>query len=419
VAARPAAGAELGFAMTLRAEREQFGSRVLGPILAEFSLRLLMTARALPADSQILFCARGGLRLHVFFRRFLRRIGEPAPLPLDDLMISRLAAARGALLKRAPAALDEIGREFEGATNASALAALAQTPVEASASTGEQFEIQSFLRLLESTAPAAVEARWLIAAQAALFDDHFQAKRSRTHVVLCDTGLYGSTLRLMMANYPGVPLHCVMLARANYKGFDESHFARTLGLIVERNSYSALDRRSAVLRYWQFIEDVCEPPLDSVKVFARDPSGTPRSNLERDGWGDLVTADARGFFTGALEYLSQLSPDGYGERLARDASDAWREFKRRIVWPTAADRKLLAVNGRGRDFGRDEEMDAFAPEAAPSWSALRASLWREGAAAALPAGLGGVLQVGLEAAQIAKQARRGLAPLLRIAGARR
>jgi hypothetical protein len=162
------------------------------------------------------------------------------------------------------------------------------------------------------------------------FDEHFRRRRIARHVVLCDTGLNGSALRPLRASHHDWALSCVMLARANYKNFASEHFEQTAGLIVERNGHSAFDVRSVVLRYWQLVEHVCAPPLESVKVFARD-------------------------------YLTRLNRGNYSERLFVDAPRAWRELRRRILWPSPDDRDLLAVGARGRDFGRGESVDALAP----------------------------------------------------------
>jgi hypothetical protein len=387
-------------------DRERFGAEVIGPVMAEFAQRLWLFARALPENSQLLFCARGGLRLRRHFEQFLAQIGETLPVPCDDLMASRLAVVRGALLAQAPAAFDEIAREFQGATLASALAALSQQTFELPDEWRAPFEPNAFARLLESDAAAA--ARGAIAEQAALFDAHFQQKRRGEHIVLCDTGLYGSTLRLLRATHPEVELSCVMLARANYKNFASEHFERTAGLIVERNAYSPFDVRSVVLRYWQLIEHICEPPLDSVKVFARSESGEIKSNLERPGWREAIEPAEGELFAGALSYLSQLNPGNYSERLFIDVPRAWRELKRRILWPSPGDRDLLAIGVRGRDFGRAESVDALAPGL--SWVSLKASLWREGAVAGAPFGLRTALQAALEGAQLARQLRRKIAP---------
>ena len=50
-----------------RLDPVSFGQRTLGPVIAEFCLRLWAFEQFLPRDEAVLlFCARGGLRLNVF-----------------------------------------------------------------------------------------------------------------------------------------------------------------------------------------------------------------------------------------------------------------------------------------------------------------------------------------------------------------
>ena len=52
---------------------ESFGRAVLGPIFAEFCLRLWSIGALLtePGRAALLFCARGGLRMHLAYEAFL------------------------------------------------------------------------------------------------------------------------------------------------------------------------------------------------------------------------------------------------------------------------------------------------------------------------------------------------------------
>ena len=99
----------------------EFGASVLGPIFAEFALRLWIVLNAVeePEDTCILFRARGGLCLRLLFERFLKRAGLESSVVIGDLMVSRLIAARMAILDPATAVSSEIGREFYGGTRLS------------------------------------------------------------------------------------------------------------------------------------------------------------------------------------------------------------------------------------------------------------------------------------------------------------
>ncbi len=80
---------------------ETFGREVIGPIFAEFCLRLwsLQSLLQRPDEVALLFCSRGGLRMQFAYERFLQAMGFPAPVHIAPLMVSRLVAIRPALLR--------------------------------------------------------------------------------------------------------------------------------------------------------------------------------------------------------------------------------------------------------------------------------------------------------------------------------
>ena len=394
--------------MTEANDRARFGETVLGPILAEFAFRLWLFAESQPADARLLFCARGGLRMRLLYETFLNSIGRSSPLPVDDLMVSRLVAARPALLARAPAALDEIGREFEGESMRKVMAALVQADLPLSPPWDEVFERERFEQLFWSRDREIRAARAAIAAQARLFRRHLDEKSGGQKIILCDTGLYGSTMRLLQAAYQRRNMYCVMFARSNYKGFDSGHFARTSGLCVESNFYSAFDLRSSVLRFWQLIEHVFEPDLESVRAFHVGEDGRPRSNLERPGWRDAVGPRESEIFAGVLAYVVSLTPEDFWQRIYDDGARAWPEFKRRVTRPRLSDLALLSIGERSRDFGRLDKVESVAAGSAPSVAQIKASLWREGAATRAHPALRALLHGGIELAHGVRQLRRAI-----------
>jgi hypothetical protein len=103
---------------------EDFGRHVIGPITAEFCLRLWAMTSMLerPNETAALFCARGGLRMMLAYDRFLAVTGLDAPARHAGLMISRLVAIRSALAmaietgQAGPALASVLEYEFRGAT---------------------------------------------------------------------------------------------------------------------------------------------------------------------------------------------------------------------------------------------------------------------------------------------------------------
>lgn len=360
-----------------------FGQRVLGPILAEFSMRLwaYLAAIKTPDDACVLFCARGGLRLQELFERFTDRTGLGSPVPVGTLMVSRLVAARTALARGAASALDELGREFEGATARQVAESLTQAKLPLGSRWDISFDRTGFLRLMAEE-PDAAGVNAAIAEQNELFAEHLeQAAAGRRRLVLCDTGLYGSTIRLLLDGMPKFSWECVMIARANYKGFATDHYAKTTGLLVERDLYSPVDRRSVLLRYWHLFEWVLEPELPSVRLFHHDPSGVPRSNLEVPGWRDRVQPAGGGMFAGILDYFDGLSSGWVARNSQQDTDAAWNELRQILRFPRAQDAAMLRLSDRSQDFGRSSLWPVPSSKSVTAlqiFKGMKRSLWREG-----------------------------------------
>lgn len=393
------------------ADAAAFGKAVFGPIFAEFALRLWLFLQSLEeADSTcILFCARGGLRLQFVFDRFLRSTGLVCPVTANPLMVSRLIAARPALLRCGAAALDELEREFHGRSMADAAAALTQSLPPSEPEWQGDFDRSRFCDLVLGEHPTSRQTRSLIEAQHALFAAHVaRMSHGKRRVVLCDSGLFGSTLRLLHEGMPELEWGCVLLARSNYKGFGAEHFSRVCGLTLESDHYSPCDPRTSLLRYWQLIEWMLEPRLPSVTTFTMD-DGESRSNLEIAGWRDRVPPESHGLFSGVVEYIDELSPGSFFAEIDGKSRHAWHALKRAVIFPSRADVARLSIDDRSHDFGRSGAVPVFAAEPSAGFVGrirmLRQSLWREGAVTRSFRLLRGALLVAIETAYIVRWLR--------------
>lgn len=367
------------------ADARRFGQEALGPILAEFCMRLWLQQRFLadPQDATLLFCARGGLRLRLVYERFLERTGLPPILACESLMVSRLVAARAAAVKPGAGLLSELGREFEGRPMSEVAEALAQRgDLPLAAEWQAPFRPERFVQLLSAADAGATALRAEIAAQDTLFREHLAGlMQGRSGAILCDTGLYGSTVRLLREAMPEKRWLCLQFARSNYKRLATPHFDCTRGLSVESDHYKPWRIETSALRFWQLIEAALEPPLPSVTNFTRPaPGAPPRSDLEIEGWQALLAPEQDGLFAGVLAYLDTLdhtAPALIGPRARR----GWRRFRRAVIWPDAAAVMALSLEDRSRDFGRTERVAQFAaaPGSERTYARIRSSLWREGA----------------------------------------
>jgi FMN phosphatase YigB (HAD superfamily) len=362
-----------------------FGKFVLGPIVTQFCVAIwLYAAQAETIDrATLLFCARGGIGIREVFERVLAKLGLPLCMARENFMISRLIAARAALLAQSASALQELGREFRSVSFEYVARALGGRPYELPPEWQRPFSAGGFPMLLFGRTGGQVLAD--IQQQHALFVRHFSKLRGNaTRIVLCDTGLYGSTQRLLATAFPELKIETIQFARSNYKGHGEEHFPKLAGLLVEQNYYSPFNVRSCVLRYWHLIESLFEPKIPSVRMFADDGRDEVTANCGDIGFGSIDPGLDNNLLSGALSYVNALPVHG-GAVALRDAEVAWLYLKRAITRPNPAELQCLEIGSRSVDFGRNDMLRVSTATQPTPWpirlASVRAQLWREGAIA--------------------------------------
>jgi hypothetical protein len=359
-----------------------FGRHVFGPIVTQFCLLIWLYAAAAEADHKpcLLFCARGGVGIREAFERMLAKLCLPLGVRRENIMISRLVTARAALLARSHSAIEELDREFRGRVFADVARALGGRTYELPEEWRQRFRAQSFVTLLYGNSGAEVLAD--IVKQNALFTRYFkQLIVDSDRIILCDTGLYGSTQRLLASGFPDVRVETIQFARSDYKGHGEEHFPKVTGLMVEQNFYSPLNVRSCVLRYWHLIESLFEPAVPSVRLFAEDELGKVGANCGDISFGAIDPSMNNPLLSGTLAYIEALPTNG-GTVALRDAEPAWHRLNHAITRPTKAELRCLEVGGRSVDFGRPDVLRIFTPGQDKTFTrklmSLKAQLWREG-----------------------------------------
>jgi hypothetical protein len=393
-------------------DKAGFGEAVLGPIFADFSLRLWTLLKGIdqPQDMALLFCARGGLRLKLIYDHFLAAGGLTSPVVTRNFMISRIVALRTALLGGHSSAFDQIGYEMRASSLADVARAISGLDPAATdtirMSDGDSVYTPAGLaRLLASDEGRPIQAS--LENQAGLFFEHLQScLGGRRRAILCDSGLAGSTMQLLEDGIPDIMWRCALFARSNYKGLATPHFARTVGLAVEAKRYSPLDARTAVLRYWHLMEAILEPELQSVSTFKR-VDGVVRSNLEVHGWKQRIGPRRDEFLAGILVYIDALPAAGAATRIIKDVKPAYRELRRAIIWPNPQDVDMLSIGERSIDFGRTDNITTFSGKAGLR-GALWGNLWREGAIASQLSPLHRPVLAGIEVAYSTRWAARAL-----------
>ena len=362
-----------------------FGRNVLGPITAQFCQYLWLYAAQAEASEKtiILFCARGGIGIREAFERAISKLGLPLAARRENFLISRLVAARSALVAGSVTAIEEIEREFKGLSFVDVAQALGGRTYALPDEWHQPFNGEQFLDLLH--APSGAQLLADIRDQDRLFRRHFDAVVGDAYrIILCDTGLYGSTQKLLAAAMPERRLESVLFARSNYKGLSQDHFAKVTGLMLERNRYTLLDARSSVLRYWHLIEALFEPDIASVRLFSETGSGEIVGNCGRVEYGAVEPARGNALLTGALAYIDGLSVRG-ALAVTSDAAMAWCSLRKAITFPSRGLGLILGSGERSVDFGRSGALELSAGTRGQSLSARLATLkvqpWREGAIA--------------------------------------
>ncbi|MFC5141977.1 hypothetical protein ACFPK1_27335 [Actinomycetospora rhizophila] len=366
------------------APAEKIGRDVLGPIVAEFCLRLwaLSTLLERPAETSMLFCARGGLRIQMAYDRFLAACELTTPVAMAPLMVSRLAAVRPALVRGIEDEAEGLGPnvastlvyEFRHSTVADVARAVTGMPPAGRGGPWNEPITPSGLTHLFRHA----DGQPLLTAlrtQAARFSRHLHdAAGGRHRVILVDTGLYGTTRALVAEGLPDLDVSSALIARSYRPG---AHHERTFGLSVQADGYSPLQRRTALLRYWHFIEWLFEPDLPSVGAF-EEIDGRTLSDLEVEvaDWQGRLAPEPNSVFAGVLAYLDNLAP-GAARQVTLDADRAWRAFKRAVVWPDREHGHALQVGARSSGFGVETTW-APRPWNGPLAALQGSSMWREG-----------------------------------------
>lgn len=364
-------------------DKISFGREVFGPIVAEFCLFIWLYATQAKAngDTALLFCARGGIGIREAFERVLQALGLPLDLKRDNVLISRLVAARSAVMTRSPAVLDELGREFQNKRFSDVAHALGGQSYELPDSWRQVFDPTRFFARLDTSAGQAVLDD--IRQQNDLFTRHLeQISGGAKRIVLCDTGLYGSTQRLLAAGFPNRRFETIQFARCNYKGLSEDHFPMVSGLVVEQNLYNPFKVETVILRYWQIIESLFEPALPSVRQFSEGDDGVVVANSGDVRYGKLDPATENPLLSGALQYIDRIKS---GAQVLGDADCAWLRLKQAITNPSKIDIMALGVGARSVDFGRSEVVHVLNrpqnTDLSKKLMSVKSHLWREGAIA--------------------------------------
>lgn len=363
---------------------DALGPEILGPVFAEYCRKLhiyLEQAAAIEGPVVALFCARGGLGLEKLYKLYAAQFPVRGDISVEPLMISRLVAARDALVYGGDGVVGELEYAFDVRDVAGLARALAGTDA---APEGNYATVRAFIDALRSGREAKLYEQ--IEEQARRFRETWHTlTEGKKSVVLCDTGLYGTTFKMLMQGNLVHEAHCVQLARCDYKRLGREHFRAVTGLLTERNGYKPGDSISSILAFWHLIESLVEPDLESVRRFDRRADGRLVSNLETEGWQQQLVRMPHPKFEEVAQYIARNA-----KRTTADASlcayeMAAKSLERAIMFPDPELVNRLAGRERSVDFGRDVTVSIAGRtyEQCSLWTRLscaKQALWPGGAA---------------------------------------
>ena len=358
--------------------QEEFGFKVLGPIFTSFSLQLwLYLAYAQERENvSALFCARGGLIMRAIHDAVLEKMQISYDYSCQNFMVSRFILAKAGLCTGDETVLREISREYNNKSLDEVISSFSDKKVAVSKKWQKPYTIESMKDYLSSD--DAHEFLSVLGRQHDLFITHFnKVMNGSKRGILIDTGLYGSIQLFQQNLTPNVLIESVLLARSNYKKFSEDHFKNVSGLLVENEGYDPINPATSLLRYWQLIEEVFEPKLQSVKSFESKNSKAV-SNLEEDNWEDQILNHDHPIYLGVMRYIESLGADSLVSIIEGEES-AWKIYKKVIIFPSKREADFMRVGLRTRDFGLQGYANEETAKSTIRLQRFKQSLWKNGA----------------------------------------
>ena len=365
--------------------QRRFARDLLGPVFLQFCQRLhLATVAFAERDAKLLFAARGGLRLRLLYELWCARTGTVPVLPVGDILISRVAAAKGCLEQDFERVAPMLVKEFAAGSLGYMLRCLlrgrgidlpdvlAHCPVK----------LDSFAAVYHADDALGRAVRAYFAEQAdalsAYLDELLDGVKTP---VLVDSGWTGGTQALLMRHFPQWDWHGLYFGRWDYGRGPGPHFGHIFGVAVDSLEPYANGPGQALFAYHHLIEDPLEIAAPSVEGYRLEAGrGLPDGGAIDPAVLPPGADDA--MFQGIVEHFR--SPAGAGDFMAveRRAHAAYRRLRRMILWPRPSELPGMQVRPRSADFGRSLTVPVLLrlPDASLKrrMKSVGAALWKPG-----------------------------------------
>tara|TARA_R110001606_G_scaffold395569_3_gene568055 strand:+ start:3181 stop:4251 length:1071 start_codon:yes stop_codon:yes gene_type:complete len=312
---------------------------------------------------------------------YIKNVAKETTNSGHSFMVSRLAAARLALLVSPESVEPYLSLEFEGKSCGQVADALTGEEAPKTGDWSQPYELQLLLSLMANTR----EGKYLEAelmSQADLFREYFLSLvKDNKKVYIVDTGVFGSIGHFLQSSFPNIEVNSLLLFKANYKKIILRSQSSPVGLVSSDNIYFPWKPRSTWRLYWPFIEAFFEPDLPSVRTFRREGNDKIISNLQVENWQARLSPTPNTIVAGAFDYVAQLQAESVSDVLKK-SQQSWLALRKKIVFPTAIDIELLGIKERGLDFGFNDKVSFLQTSSSQDFCEkiqnVRESVWPEG-----------------------------------------
>ncbi len=365
--------------------QRRFGHDLLGPIFLQFCRRLHLATVAFDGrDARLLFVARGGLRLRLLYELWCERTGTTPILPVGDLLISRVASAKGCLAADFDHVAPMLVREFGAGSLGYMLRCLLRgRAIDLPDVLGHcPVTVGSFAAIYRADDALGRAVRAYFAEQAAALARYLdQALEGARTPVLVDSGWTGGTQALLMRHFPERDWHGLYFGRWDYGKGPGPHFGHIFGVSVDSLEPYANGAGQALFAYHHLIEDPLEIDAPSVEGYRLENGrGVPEGGAIDPAVLPPGADDP--MFQGIVDYFQ--APEGAADFLAveRRAHAAYRRLRRMILWPRRSELPGMQVRPRSADFGRSLTVPVLLrlPQAGLKrrLKSVAAALWKPG-----------------------------------------
>jgi len=377
----------------IHSKKIAFGKEVLGPIMFDFFCRLHAHLTYYDTrDCRLLFCSRAGIRIKYLYEVFLRTQGYTAPKnKMEILYISRFMTAKGIYNRNPSLAYEIILSEFKHTSVREMLYCL--LPIFELKQL-KQSDFQEFKEIIDSP-PSELILKKLFDGKNAYSDllrKHYSEQStyfekqisnmlgSAQCAVLIDTGWQATIQRLLMETFSEIDWNGLYFGRmVSNPNCNNWHFFNTVGVVFETSQYDSEVTQSVISHYHHIIEDLFEPPVNSVEYLKYDKEMGKVSPPDEYFLTDCnIPLQNEFHYLGVVEYCIS-APRFSLNQIRKNATYAWEILHEKICFPSVEDVDALEVRARSADFGKTEHVPILnRSQILDREQRLAQALWKQG-----------------------------------------